>query len=186
MLFDRSLEQHPELVTEERPSPFSDEYIKKLDKRFGVRGGPWHGKSLYELVRRVEDAVDGRYEGVFWQFFRVVNQHNNYTLHHSAIGVADPITWDDPEDTPNVRVGPSPEWRDSALWAAPWSYGLLAVATLRRLSPERAEEFSDFLDDVLRSFVFFTREQVKNVSRNDLCPCASGKKFKHCHGPWVE
>jgi len=21
-----------------------------------------------------------------------------------------------------------------------------------------------------------------NVSRNDPCPCGSGKKFKHCHG----
>ena len=21
-----------------------------------------------------------------------------------------------------------------------------------------------------------------NVARNDLCPCGSGKKFKHCHG----
>jgi preprotein translocase subunit SecA len=22
----------------------------------------------------------------------------------------------------------------------------------------------------------------ENVARNDLCPCGSGKKFKHCHG----
>jgi preprotein translocase subunit SecA len=21
-----------------------------------------------------------------------------------------------------------------------------------------------------------------NPSRNDLCPCGSGEKFKHCHG----
>ena len=25
-------------------------------------------------------------------------------------------------------------------------------------------------------------EKYANVSRNDLCPCGSGKKFKHCHG----
>ena len=25
-------------------------------------------------------------------------------------------------------------------------------------------------------------DQYKGVSRNDLCPCGSGKKFKHCHG----
>jgi preprotein translocase subunit SecA len=24
--------------------------------------------------------------------------------------------------------------------------------------------------------------QYKNVGRNDLCPCGSGKKFKKCHG----
>ena len=27
-----------------------------------------------------------------------------------------------------------------------------------------------------------TEEQMKNTKRNDLCPCGSGKKFKHCHG----
>lgn len=27
-----------------------------------------------------------------------------------------------------------------------------------------------------------TAEQMAGVRRNDLCPCGSGKKFKHCHG----
>lgn len=26
------------------------------------------------------------------------------------------------------------------------------------------------------------RRQAKDIGRNDLCPCGSGKKFKHCHG----
>lgn len=26
------------------------------------------------------------------------------------------------------------------------------------------------------------RRHVKDIGRNDLCPCGSGKKFKHCHG----
>ena len=28
----------------------------------------------------------------------------------------------------------------------------------------------------------FDEKMFANVSRNDLCPCDSGKKFKHCHG----
>ncbi len=24
------------------------------------------------------------------------------------------------------------------------------------------------------------------VGRNDVCPCGSGKKFKHCHGSWFK
>jgi preprotein translocase subunit SecA len=24
--------------------------------------------------------------------------------------------------------------------------------------------------------------QVPKVGRNELCPCGSGKKYKHCHG----
>ena len=27
----------------------------------------------------------------------------------------------------------------------------------------------------------FVREMGK-IGRNDLCPCGSGKKYKHCHG----
>jgi preprotein translocase subunit SecA len=27
----------------------------------------------------------------------------------------------------------------------------------------------------------FVRE-VRKVGRNEVCPCGSGKKFKHCHG----
>jgi uncharacterized protein YchJ len=26
------------------------------------------------------------------------------------------------------------------------------------------------------------RRTFANVGRNDLCPCGSGKKYKHCHG----
>ena len=27
-----------------------------------------------------------------------------------------------------------------------------------------------------------TDPRFANISRNDACPCGSGKKFKHCHG----
>ena len=27
-----------------------------------------------------------------------------------------------------------------------------------------------------------TPKRVSKVGRNDLCPCGSGKKYKHCHG----
>ena len=27
-----------------------------------------------------------------------------------------------------------------------------------------------------------TKTEYAGVGRNDLCPCGSGKKFKHCHG----
>ncbi len=29
-----------------------------------------------------------------------------------------------------------------------------------------------------------SEEQLRNVRRNDPCPCGSGKKFKHCHGAY--
>jgi preprotein translocase subunit SecA len=29
------------------------------------------------------------------------------------------------------------------------------------------------------------RRAVAKVGRNELCPCGSGKKFKHCHGKFA-
>ena len=88
--------------------------------------------------------------------------------------MADAVAWQDPDESPMVRLGPDREWRSSSLWAATWSYGLRVLATLRRLSPHRADEFSDCLDDVGRAFVVFRHEQVKDAGRNDPCPCGSG------------
>lgn len=185
--YDRALEQHPDLMPDgERESPFTDEYVEQLGKRFRSRGGTWHGKSLAELIKAVEAAADERYKTAFSKLYGFVNTHNNSTLHHTALGITDPVSWDKPDASPTVHVGPGPQWRSVALWAATWIYGLLVLATLRRLSAERADDFSDFLDDVNRGFLVFSRAQVKGVGRNDLCPCASGKKFKHCHEPWVE
>ncbi|MEM9268480.1 MAG: SEC-C metal-binding domain-containing protein, partial [Pseudomonadota bacterium] len=36
--------------------------------------------------------------------------------------------------------------------------------------------------DIDYSKVVLTPEQMAKTGRNDLCPCGSGKKFKHCHG----
>lgn len=49
-----------------------------------------------------------------------------------------------------------------------------AAETPRRLHPAPAAERQ----------MPVTREMPK-VGRNDLCPCGSGKKFKHCHGALV-
>lgn len=185
VLYDRALGAHPELAENHEDADFDADYIARLDKRFGRYGGQWHGKRLDELVREVEAEVDERYETVFWKFFRLVNTHNNRFLHHSSVGIADAMRWDDPETSPKVEVGPSPPWRTESLFAVTWSYGLLVVATLRRLSPAYADDFCDFLDEVTRAFITFRPDQVKNVGRNDPCPCGSGEKFKRCHGPLV-
>ena len=29
---------------------------------------------------------------------------------------------------------------------------------------------------------YFKNFQSKKIGRNQLCPCNSGKKYKHCHG----
>jgi hypothetical protein len=184
VLFDRAEAQHPEIALGADPDRkvLSDDYIAELDSEFGRFGGQWHGKRLDELVREVEEGWTERFPGVVWKFFRIVNHWNNYLLHHSSVGVVRGFDWGDGTTT-TVRLGPSEETVQAPLWTTYWCYGLLVLCTLRRLSPERAEPFLAFFEPRAAWFMSFTREQVKDVGRNDDCPCGSGEKFKRCHEP---
>ncbi len=48
-----------------------------------------------------------------------------------------------------------------------WSWSPL-IQTIKEMDKLSAEE-----------------NEYPNVGRNDVCPCGSGKKFKHCHGRWI-
>jgi hypothetical protein len=181
VLYFRAAEEHPELEIEAEEEEFDAEYVAALDKRFGRHGGYWHGKRLDQLVREVTAKAEERYARMFWQFFRFVNGHNNGTLHHSSMGIADAVRWREPDETPTVELGPSPKWQSASLFAASAAYGLLVWATLGRLSPAKVEEFSELLDQVIAMFRSLTPEDVEGVGRNDPCPCGSGQKFKRCH-----
>lgn len=108
VLFERALALHPELEIDLTDEPLEVNYIETLDERFGRFGGPWHGKRLDELVREIEVKIDERYESLFWKFFRLVNHHNNYTLHHSSLGISDVVRWESPDEAPLLELGPSP------------------------------------------------------------------------------
>jgi hypothetical protein len=187
VLYERASEQHPELelAAGEGEEPLSDEYITELDEHFGSHGGQWHRKRLDQLVREVEEGWDEPYSGVLWKFFRFVNHWNNYLLHHSSIGVIEGVRWEDEDEQPEIILGPRKRWVDSALWAAFWSYGLLVLATLRRLSPERADAFRKRLEELAYRFIEVTADMARGVGRNDPCPCGSEKKFKTCHEDYL-
>jgi hypothetical protein len=187
VMYERASEQHPELELEpgKDADPLTDDYVAALDAEFGVHGGQWHGKRLDQLVREVEAAWEEPYGGVLWKFFRFVNHWNNYILHHSAVGVSEGVRWTDPEEAPVLRLGPTRDWSAASLWAAFWCYALLVLATLKRLSPDRADGYRAFFEERAYRFVAVTREMAKDIGRNDPCPCGSDKKFKHCHEPYV-
>ncbi len=45
------------------------------------------------------------------------------------------------------------------------------------------EHFIDEYEDIIKRIFAANIENVKsNIKRNSLCPCGSGKKYKHCHG----
>lgn len=184
LLFARAAERYPQSFGGATIETVDAQCAAALDKRFGRHGArSWHGKRLDELVREVEAAADEETAGHFWHVFHLVTRQNNYTLHHSPLGLMDSIDWTDVDETPVIRVGPSPDGRREALWAASRVFGLLVLATLRRFSPERIPEFSEVFTDAMLDLTPLSREQARGVGRNDSCPCGSGEKFKRCHGP---
>jgi hypothetical protein len=184
VLWDRAAQAHPELElpTATKMRPLDEEAIAELDGLFGPHGNTWHGESLAKLVRTVEERWTEPYQGMFWKFFRFVNQWNNSMLHHSAAGITDAIDWATPNAAPVLRLGPDRAWAGASLWAAHWCYGLLVLCTLRELSADRADGFRELLDSLGVRYLTITRSQVDGLSRNDPCPCGSGRKLKHCHG----
>jgi preprotein translocase subunit SecA len=55
----------------------------------------------------------------------------------------------------------------------------------RAMDKEQNRKMSAFHDGAVTSDEEANNDIFANVGRNDLCPCGSGKKFKHCHGKFV-
>jgi SEC-C motif len=157
--------------------------VAELDRLFGYHGHKhWTGLTLADMVGQVEYGWDEPYGGLLWKFMRFVNTWNNSMLHHSAMGVIQGLEWPDPSATPVLKLGPSAEWQQAALFASYWCYGMLVLAALRCGSDDRRPAMREFLDTRGRDFRELTEEETRGVGRNDPCPCGSGKKFKRCHG----
>ena len=100
-------------------------------------------------------------------FDKMINKINDQTVSILTRGQLDVQA--QPEN--NVKVAPDPK--------------------VNRPKPQYNESKVDLNDPNQQAAAQHdTRENVKrepvrvekNVGRNDLCPCGSGKKFKHCHG----
>ena len=85
------------------------------------------------------------------------------TLTAVQIRTQEDIKPDDESHVENVRPGPSTS--DGATQAEPDYNGDVAVAEAPKKRPVRVGQ---------------------KVGRNDPCPCGSGKKYKHCHGNYLQ
>ena len=61
-----------------------------------------------------------------------------------------------------------------------------SIANVTYSAPTVTGEVETTADEVMFSKKTFTlADEVPRVGRNELCPCGSGKKYKHCHGKLV-
>ena len=86
-----------------------------------------------------------------------------------------------PEGRLTIHLGPSKKWVPQALFAGAWAYWQtvdLAAEHFEGPDLDSWRRRSRLLIDRCRTV---TRDQARDVGRNDPCPCGSGFKFKRCH-----
>lgn len=72
---------------------------------------------------------------------------------------------------------------DRALFCTFWVFGQTVSLVLEEF--DFAEDLrAEFNEMVASTHVFrqLSEDDLRGVGRNDLCPCDSGSKYKHCHG----
>ena len=64
-----------------------------------------------------------------------------------------------------------------SFWILDNTIGLIHDRFEIELNDETRKEVFSAVD-----FVNLSEDQLREVGRNDACPCGSGQKFKRCHG----
>ncbi len=153
----------------------------------------WTGhKNVRELIAEVEGQWEEPGRSVLHTYLRYENRQNNKVLHASAIGlfglVLNPLTNSEGTTGMSVRLGPGSDLLDSALSGAYYNHGMLLSLLVDhyRLGEGVAGEVRAMLRDNQYAFVALDAQQAKDISRNDPCPCESGKKYKDCHEAQVK
>jgi hypothetical protein len=93
-----------------------------------------------------------------------VNYHYMYELHYRLLG-----------ELPPVGARPNIDWENIIAWVSSLDIRQLEIAN--RLGGVDIRTVFEKL--------FGRVSPNSHTSRNALCPCGSGKKFKHCHGRLV-
>lgn len=152
-----------------------------MEKQFGKYGErPWTGHAnVQKLVADIKDYWPENEHGLLWNFLRVVHRDNNQLLHATVSGLASAGNRMDSEDLPL-------DWSVARADRKRTICGLLAVCQSPRPSCQAFElpvqgELDEMVGRQQYEFRRLTADEVKDVGRNDPCPCESGKKFKKCH-----
>lgn len=180
----RLVEQAGWLSVEDGPHgpEIAPEELADLEKKFGKYGErPWTGHSnIRELVTNIERHWPEDEHKLLWNFLRIVHRDNNQLLHATVSGLASAGNRMDEEGI-YLSIGPSPARIEKGLFAAYWPFANHLDLLVKRFELPVQGELDEMIGRQGYEFRRLTPDEVKDVGRNDPCPCGSGKKFKKCH-----
>jgi SEC-C motif-containing protein/uncharacterized protein DUF5677 len=157
--------------------------VEELRKEFGRYGeSMWTGQdNLRGLVKDIEAQwTTEESRRLLWDFLEVVHRDNNQLLHSTVAGLIRAHSRTDPGGL-RLWAGPSNQHVSEALFGSHWIYANLFTLAMDRFAIPDREQFDAMQQRHGFDFFRFTSADVRNVGRNDKCPCGSGKKFKRCH-----
>jgi hypothetical protein len=180
----RSVEQAGWLAIEDGPHgpEIAPEELAVMEKQFGKYGErPWTGHAnVQKLVADIEGYWPENEHGLLWNFLRVVHRDNNQLLHATVSGLASAGNRMDSEGI-YLSIGPSLARIEKGLFAAYWPFANHLDLLVKRFELPVQEDLDEMIGRQQYEFRRLTADEVKDVGRNDPCPCESGKKFKKCH-----
>ena len=167
----------------------NDEELDKAIADFGPYGDwLWTGhRNIWELVDEVEDQWDEAGREGLRLFLKVEQRSANQELHATAPALLgfmlDPETEHEGTRGTVFRLGPGPEHVAGALMATFYIYSNLLGLLIDHfeLGDAAKAKLKAVTNEHQYSFAIITAADIRDVGRNDPCPCTSGKKFKHCH-----
>lgn len=176
-------EEHGKLGPE-----FDEDELKQMEADFGKYGEKlWTGhRNIRELVADIEDQWTTEEDRqVVWNFLRIAHRDNNQLLHSTVSGLAGAVSNVEPDGL-SLSVGPSTARIEKGLFAAYWSHLNMLGLVIERFEMPAKDDFNDLIDRQQYDFRRLSRAEVKDVGRNDPCPCGSGLKYKLCHEAQVK
>ena len=149
--------------------------------RHGERAWMGKGRSLYNLLGEIEHRWTNPEErALLWRMYRRAHRFNNLLLHHSMNALNHVASTSRIEDDSLImQAGPTAHHVEGSLFSA-----FVPLAFMARLAYDEHSRgaLEQLIHEWMPLFIRLDPTALQGVGRNDLCPCDSGRKLKHCHG----
>jgi hypothetical protein len=134
-------------------SKLEGEELEELERKFGKHGERlWTGPgSLPKLLRAIEYQWDKAGRQQLWHFYEVVNRDNNQLLHSTVVGLSR-VIGGNAEGSGSVKIGPSSEHIDKALFGAFWSYAQILTLMATRFEWEDQDGLEARINELMGRF----------------------------------
>jgi len=168
---------------EEMDIDLTDEELVALRRDFGKYNEQlWTG---HDSIRDLLDDIKGQFSEEEWttiqNYLRTGHQENNQLLHSTVGGLSQAYVGLQ-DGRYGIWTGPSDVMIGRTLFSAHMIYRQIVALVAERFELGDRDGLDELFERARIAFIRFTKDELKDVGRNDPCPCESGEKFKYCHG----